>query len=215
MSTAQGPQRHAGGILAAPCASASVSAGCSATRASASSPALHQPLASTGVAPICRQAQKLTIHSGLFQPRRKTRAPRPTSRATSSRAFAPMACRSTSKVTTRSPCTMCGRAPQRSANASRCSTRRGRSVYIRKGTPPSTSTAMRSPQRAGCSRRTSASADHPLTTKVCELGLVEATEFGQHLVCVLAERWRGRQRPQGRSLVAHRTVRQRHRSRRR
>ena len=72
MAGSHGPRAQADGTLAAPRASASTRAGRVSSRALATSMSLHHALASTGTAPSCRQAQKLTIHSGLFQPRIST-----------------------------------------------------------------------------------------------------------------------------------------------
>ena len=128
---AQGPQRDPAGIFAAAGASARVRAGSSAASPFAISAALHHVLASTGTAPAHRHAQKFTTHSGLFQPRMKTRSPRFTPKSCNSATLARTAICMSSNVRTRSPWMMCGRVPQRVANMRRSSTRRGRSTYMR------------------------------------------------------------------------------------
>ena len=84
----QVPVRTPGGTIRAPRVSASTNCGSSRVTACSSSCGLHQALASTGTAPRDTIAQKLITHSGLLNPRMKTRSPAPMPWPASSVAFA-------------------------------------------------------------------------------------------------------------------------------
>ncbi len=105
LSMSQGPVGYCAGTLSAVRASASVRTGPIRASPLAISVALHQALASTGTAPAAKQAQTLAIHSGLFQPRMKTRSPRFTPSLIRAAALAAMALCMSPKVRVCSPCT--------------------------------------------------------------------------------------------------------------
>ena len=146
-----GPHRRsASGSFAAPRASASTSVGCTSVesrrRARSRSTRRWRVRARRRQH---RHAQKFTTHSGLFQPRMKTRSPRCTPTcAPVRRPWPSRRCAGRRRSRRDRPGRCAAASPQRSANASRSSTRaRALGVHAEGHADLTTSMAICSPQR--------------------------------------------------------------------